>query len=267
MSILLRACAIAAVFVAALIVPASPVAAQTPGHVRVIADSARILRWLATEEVILRVNQGTTLEVLDEQEGWYWVVLPRDAHGTRKVGWIRTINVEPFTPPPTPKPNPRQEQETQASVSPSATAGATPSIAEDKVTITDSRGVAVANATPAGAVNPDMFEDVHFERGRFALLSDDMPKLRAVVTVLKADASLVVDIEGHTCNLGTTAYNLALGLRRANAVKDYLVSEGISPARLHTISMGETKAKYDNSREETRRLNRRVALVPNSARD
>jgi outer membrane protein OmpA-like peptidoglycan-associated protein len=265
MSTILRAFSIAAVFVAAGIGSVVPAAAQTPGQVRVIIDSARILRWLATDEVILHVRQGTTLEVLDELDGWYWVVLPRDAHGTRKVGWIRTINVEPFTPPPTPKPEPRKP-EALLSASPSANALPTPSAAEDKVTITDSRGGAVASSTPADGAKAYTFEDVYFERNRFGLLPDDMPALRAVLTALKADPSLVVDIEGHTCNLGTTAYNLALGLRRANAVKDYLVSEGISPARLHTISLGETQSKHDNSREDTRRLNRRVALVPNAVR-
>ena len=69
-------------------------------------------------------------------------------------------------------------------------------------------------------------------------------------------------IEGHTCSLGTGAYNLALGNRRADAVKDYLVSAGVPADRLITVSQGEAGAEHDNSHEETRRLNRRVALVP-----
>jgi len=55
--------------------------------------------------------------------------------------------------------------------------------------------------------------------------------------------------------------NLALGDRRANAVKEYLVSRGVTTDRLQTISYGEERPKYDNNREETRRLNRRAALV------
>jgi OOP family OmpA-OmpF porin len=70
-----------------------------------------------------------------------------------------------------------------------------------------------------------------------------------------------VQIEGHTCNIGTAEYNLALGERRATSVKDYLVSRGINADRLQTISYGEERPKYDNSREETRRLNRRAALT------
>ena len=49
--------------------------------------------------------------------------------------------------------------------------------------------------------------------------------------------------------------------RRANAVRDYLISRGITADRLQTISYGEERPKYDNAREETRRLNRRAALV------
>ena len=75
--------------------------------------------------------------------------------------------------------------------------------------------------------------------------------------------TLRLEIEGHTCSIGTAEYNLALGDRRANAVKDYLVSRGISAERMRTISYGEERPKYDNSREETRRLNRRAALVVN----
>jgi OOP family OmpA-OmpF porin len=72
-----------------------------------------------------------------------------------------------------------------------------------------------------------------------------------------------VEIEGHTCSIGTAEYNLALGNRRATAVKDYLVSRGVTEDRLRTVSYGEERPKYDNAREETRRLNRRAALVVN----
>lgn len=56
-------------------------------------------------------------------------------------------------------------------------------------------------------------------------------------------------------------YNLALGERRASSVLDYLVSRGIAADRLRTVSYGEERPKHDNDREETRRLNRRAALV------
>ena len=68
-------------------------------------------------------------------------------------------------------------------------------------------------------------------------------------------------IEGHTCNIGTAEYNLALGERRAAEVRNYLVRRGIAPGRLTTVSYGEERPAHDNGEEATRRLNRRAAFV------
>ena len=54
---------------------------------------------------------------------------------------------------------------------------------------------------------------------------------------------------------------MALGERRSNSVRDYLVQNGVAGNRVTSVSYGEEKPKHDNSREETRRLNRRAALV------
>jgi len=105
------------------------------------------------------------------------------------------------------------------------------------------------------------FEDVHFDFDRYSLRPEAVRALDEAVTVLQQNADVRVEIEGHTCNIGTAEYNLALGERRANAVRDYLTSRGISAERFRTVSYGEERPKYDNAREETRRLNRRAALV------
>ena len=107
------------------------------------------------------------------------------------------------------------------------------------------------------------FEDVYFDFDRYSLRPEATRVLDEAIAALKENATLRVEIEGHTCSIGTAEYNLALGDRRANAVKDYLVSRGVTADRLRTVSYGEEKPKYDNSREETRRLNRRAALVVN----
>jgi len=87
--------------------------------------------------------------------------------------------------------------------------------------------------------------------------------LDEAIAAMRDDATLRLEIEGHTCNIGTAEYNLALGDRRATSVRDYLAARGVSADRLRTVSYGEERPKYDNSREETRRLNRRAALVVN----
>jgi outer membrane protein OmpA-like peptidoglycan-associated protein len=108
-----------------------------------------------------------------------------------------------------------------------------------------------------------VFEDVYFDFDRYSLRPEATRVLDEAIAALRDDTTLKLEIEGHTCNIGTAEYNLALGDRRANAVKDYLTSRGVTADRLRTISYGEERPKYDNAREETRRLNRRAALVVN----
>ena len=107
------------------------------------------------------------------------------------------------------------------------------------------------------------FEDVYFDFDRYSLRPEATRVLDEAIAAMRENTTLRVEIEGHTCSIGTAEYNLALGDRRATSVKDYLTSRGVSADRLRTVSYGEERPKYDNSREETRRLNRRAALVVN----
>jgi outer membrane protein OmpA-like peptidoglycan-associated protein len=111
------------------------------------------------------------------------------------------------------------------------------------------------------AVKELVFEDVHFDFDRYSLRPEAVRALDEAVRALQEQPDVRVEIEGHTCNIGTAEYNLALGERRSNAVRDYLVSRGINASRFTTVSYGEERPKHDNAREETRRLNRRAALV------
>ena len=135
------------------------------------------------------------------------------------------------------------------------------------VTVDDGKGGRATATVNIQVTRPPVrnytFEDVHFDFDRYTLRPEATRVLDEAVAALRDDATLRIQIEGHTCNIGTAEYNLALGDRRANAVRDYLVSRGVSADRLRTISYGEERPKYDNSREETRRLNRRAALTVN----
>jgi peptidoglycan-associated lipoprotein len=113
----------------------------------------------------------------------------------------------------------------------------------------------------APVIAPIVFEDVHFDFDRYSLRPEAVRTLDEAVAVLQKNPDVRVEIEGHTCNIGTAEYNMALGERRAHSVRDYLVSRGINANRFSTVSYGEERPKYDNSREETRRMNRRAALV------
>ena len=105
------------------------------------------------------------------------------------------------------------------------------------------------------------FEDVYFDFDRYSLTEAAQRILSQAVEAMRADPTLRIRIEGHTCSIGTAEYNLALGDRRARSVQQYLVSNGIAAGRMTTVSFGEEQPKHDNSREETRRLNRRAAMT------
>jgi peptidoglycan-associated lipoprotein len=106
-----------------------------------------------------------------------------------------------------------------------------------------------------------MFEDVHFDFDRFNLRPDAVKILDDAVAKLQANPALNVTIEGHTDAIGTVEYNIALGERRSNSVRDYLVSRGIAAGRLRTVSYGEERPIADNETAEGRAMNRRAHLA------
>jgi len=128
----------------------------------------------------------------------------------------------------------------------------------DGKTASDTVNIQVTRPAPVVQLT---FEDVYFDFDRSTLRPEALRLLDDAVTKLQANPGRNIVIEGHTCSIGTAEYNLALGERRAASVRDYLISRGVAAGRLQTRSYGEESPKYDNSREETRRLNRRAALT------
>ena len=133
------------------------------------------------------------------------------------------------------------------------------------VSVSDGRGGNATDTITIQCVAPKRpewkFEDVHFDFDRYTLRPEALRILDEAVKALQQDNTLRLTIEGHTDSIGTNEYNLALGERRANSAREYLVSRGIGADRLNIVSYGEERPKHDNSREETRRLNRRAALT------
>ena len=75
-----------------------------------------------------------------------------------------------------------------------------------------------------------------------------------------------IDVVGHTDNIGTDAYNQGLSERRAKAVRDYLVSEGVNPAIIDSMGMGERDPVASNDTEAGRAMNRRVDVMVGTSR-
>jgi outer membrane protein OmpA-like peptidoglycan-associated protein len=129
--------------------------------------------------------------------------------------------------------------------------------------VDDGRGGRATGTTTIQVIvgEDEHWEDVLFEFDSARLRPEMLPRLDPVLDALKGDPTMRLEIEGHTCNIGTAEYNLGLGERRANAVRNYLVQKGVAPARLSTVTFGEERPAHDNSQESTRRLNRRAVLV------
>jgi outer membrane protein OmpA-like peptidoglycan-associated protein len=115
---------------------------------------------------------------------------------------------------------------------------------------------------PAPAVAKALtLEEVHFDFDMDALRPDAIAVLDRMVDGLKQNPGTRVRIEGHASFEGTSEYNLTLGERRAQRVRQYLESRGIATSTLSTLSKGEESPKYDNSKEEGRALNRRAEFI------
>lgn len=113
------------------------------------------------------------------------------------------------------------------------------------------------SATPASSPLKDIF----YEFDRYDLRADARATLKANADWLKANPSARVEIEGHCDERGTNEYNLALGAKRAQAAKDYLVTLGIAAGRLSTISYGEEVPVCKEQTEECWQKNRRARFV------
>jgi peptidoglycan-associated lipoprotein len=107
-----------------------------------------------------------------------------------------------------------------------------------------------------------VLKDVHFEFDSYELDGTARDVLAANAEWLKDNPRARTEIEGHCDERGTVEYNLALGARRAKAVKDYLVTLGISADRLSTISYGEELPLCREQADSCYARNRRVHFVP-----
>jgi len=104
---------------------------------------------------------------------------------------------------------------------------------------------------------------VYFDFDKYNIRSDAQPLLDAQAGWLKRYPAVQVRIEGNCDERGTREYNLALGARRANAVREFLVSHGIEAGRISTVSYGKEKPIDPGSGEEADQHNRNAhtALV------
>jgi len=107
---------------------------------------------------------------------------------------------------------------------------------------------------------PVCIEGANFEFDSAKLRSKEINKLDEVVSFAEKYKDAELESSGHTCDIGTEAYNQKLSERRAESVKAYLVKKGVAADRITTVGYGESKPMADNKTRAGRELNRRVEV-------
>ena len=125
--------------------------------------------------------------------------------------------------------------------------------------------VTLAKAAEAGVAvtqeKPSRFEDVYFDFDKSDLKEEGKKTCRSVAEYLKRNPKAKLMIEGHCDERGTAEYNLALGERRAVAVRNYLVSLGVPKGALSMVSFGKERPLDPGHNEEAWAKNRRAHLL------
>ena len=138
------------------------------------------------------------------------------------------------------------------------------------------KDLADASAFGAGAATPGSAQDfvvnvgdrVYFDLDSYSVRAEAQPRLDAQAQWLQRYPSVTVRIEGNADERGTREYNLALGARRAESVRTYLINRGIPAGRIDTISFGKERPIAEGSNEDAfaRNRNAHTAIVSGAPR-
>lgn len=142
----------------------------------------------------------------------------------------------------------------------------TESTNEQAPTVTEDRGVEEAMVEPAMSLQDMLIQRVgdrvFFDFDRSVVRNDGEETLRRQARFMREHPEISITIQGHCDERGTREYNLALGARRANAAKNYLVSLGIDEGRINTISYGKERPIVLGNNESAWAQNRTaIALI------
>lgn len=185
----------------------------------------------------------------------------------KATGWMATL-VLAFVlsscggnPPPQPQPAPESEPQVEEE---SAEDAAAREAEERRLREEEERRRREAERRRVMDV---LAERVHFDFDRSDIRADAEPVLQRKVSVLREHPGITLRIEGHADERGSNEYNLALGQRRSESVRSYLLSYGIAPGRFTTISYGEERPLAEGQNEEAWAMNRRAEFVVTDSGD
>lgn len=160
------------------------------------------------------------------------------------------------------------------STTPKATTGETPiqdqAAGNDQVTATAETGTVSAadieSAKLAAQLQEMQKNGIYFDFGEFIIKPEYSGLIRQQAELMKAHGNLIVTLEGNADERGSSEYNLALGDRRANAVRNALKIAGASDSQIVIVSKGEESPRLDCHEERCWKENRRVDLLGKVAR-
>jgi peptidoglycan-associated lipoprotein len=118
------------------------------------------------------------------------------------------------------------------------------------------------SATGSDSGTIDGLQTVRFDYDKATIAAAEKAKLTGNAAWMQKNSSSKMLIEGHCDQRGSTEYNLSLGERRANAVKQMMVSQGISASRITTVSFGKEKLLSESDSADEMAKNRRANFVP-----
>ncbi|HEX7366986.1 MAG TPA: OmpA family protein [Pelobium sp.] len=124
------------------------------------------------------------------------------------------------------------------------------------------KGTTANNGCPEEKIKAYDYKNIQFEFNSSVLKTSSYATLESIAQQIKNSGDTKFLVNGHSSAEGTEARNMALSVDRANAVKNYLVNNGIASNRLITKGFGESQPIADNSTEQGRVLNRRVEISP-----
>jgi len=105
---------------------------------------------------------------------------------------------------------------------------------------------------------PVVLEGITFETGKADITPESAQILMKSLKTAETYPEIIVEISGHTDNVGSSTSNQKLSQKRADAVRDWLISKGVSPDRMISKGYGEDNPRVPNDTEENRRMNRRI---------
>jgi len=163
-------------------------------------------------------------------------------------------------PPPPPPPPPQQDMDSLRAYNDSVARAAAEARrrAEEEAA---ARRAEEARQAAIRAARETLMERVHFDYDESAITPAAETRLRAKVGILRASPDVQLRIEGHADERGSTEYNLALGNRRAESIRQFLVGFGLTANRFEIVSFGESRPMAQGSNEQAWAQNRRGEFV------